>query len=403
MFFALRKFGVLRERAHRRSKWFSAARTGNAAIIEALIEEGQDIDVQGPYGRTALHYACLNGHRAMAQSLLERGANPSIEEYVDYCRPLHLAVYHGYVDIVNALLEYGAEVNIENFVGRTPLDLVEVCLREDRKETLRELLLRAGGMPAVHSMPVPVARGIPFCEVDPAPTRDAVVTARFLPSDLSQPLLPLHQERSPPNMPTGITVLTPRGTRAPTTALPSPLSPARVLPPTQGRHEPAGPGTALMTLPPNMPGSRLLMRMFNGSLLEVDVPAMGATQNRVVVSLPGEDHDARADACSGSVDSLADSKAPNLPQWVRPTAGKPRWAIGVPLVTVDERVMEVVISENPEHASDLARVDSVAGWLRTAHGMPRRAARRLAADLVCKGYNTIEAAESAVLARLLQV
>ena len=104
MFFALRKFGVLRERAHRRSKWFSAARTGNAAIIEALIEEGQDIDVQGPYGRTALHYACLNGHRAMAQSLLERGANPSIEEYVDYYRPLHLAVYHGYVDIVNCLL-----------------------------------------------------------------------------------------------------------------------------------------------------------------------------------------------------------------------------------------------------------------------------------------------------------
>ena len=56
-----------------RSLW-AAARTGDLATVEALLQSGLDIDVATEYGSTALAFAADQGHLEIVQLLLQRGA-----------------------------------------------------------------------------------------------------------------------------------------------------------------------------------------------------------------------------------------------------------------------------------------------------------------------------------------
>lgn len=95
-----------------------AARQGDNATIQVLIERGIDINVQDPHTQqTALMAAAERGHVQTAKMLLENGANPNIRDPRGY--PLLIqAALKGDVDIATALLQHGANPNATEDINK---------------------------------------------------------------------------------------------------------------------------------------------------------------------------------------------------------------------------------------------------------------------------------------------
>lgn len=113
------------------SLWRAAAE-GDADRVEAILDEGMhdasggnywqsDADPRG-WQRSPLHIAALEGHRAVVELLLSRGAEVNaVSKYGD--TPLHFALTNGNTDIITALYKSGADVTIENDDGETATSL----------------------------------------------------------------------------------------------------------------------------------------------------------------------------------------------------------------------------------------------------------------------------------------
>jgi len=54
---------------------YAAARNGHTAIVEYLLDRGASVDAKGVFGGTALHWAAINGHRSTVDMLVARGAS----------------------------------------------------------------------------------------------------------------------------------------------------------------------------------------------------------------------------------------------------------------------------------------------------------------------------------------
>lgn len=108
-----------------------AAHTGNAQIIDALIDRGCDTEAQTfdttiwDWSRscraTPLFLAAGEGRETAVEALLARGANP-------YCRniigelPLHVACWRGYPRVVRAMLDLGTDIEEKDLkYEETPL------------------------------------------------------------------------------------------------------------------------------------------------------------------------------------------------------------------------------------------------------------------------------------------
>ena len=58
------------------------------------------------YGRSALHYAAMNGHAAVCERLIQEGLDPNLVD-LDNCTPLIYATLQGSVESVRVLLQIG--------------------------------------------------------------------------------------------------------------------------------------------------------------------------------------------------------------------------------------------------------------------------------------------------------
>lgn len=58
---------------------FSAAATNNLELAKSLVQHGMNVNVKGPLGETALHYAAQERNEAMARLLLALGANANVQ------------------------------------------------------------------------------------------------------------------------------------------------------------------------------------------------------------------------------------------------------------------------------------------------------------------------------------
>ncbi len=92
---------------------------GSTKELRRLIEKGVEIDVQTPWGRTALLTSCLGGEPKKAEMLVEAGANINVADK-DGNTPLHAAIC-GSNRLVSYLIESGADVEIKNGEEMTPL------------------------------------------------------------------------------------------------------------------------------------------------------------------------------------------------------------------------------------------------------------------------------------------
>jgi uncharacterized protein len=86
-----------------------AAMNRDLETVRSLIKQAADVNAAQGDGMTALHWAALNGDRAMAEMLLSAGANVRSATRLGAYTPLFMAAKTGQADIVEALLKSGAD------------------------------------------------------------------------------------------------------------------------------------------------------------------------------------------------------------------------------------------------------------------------------------------------------
>jgi ankyrin repeat protein len=126
----------------------AAAQMGNKSILELLIERGAPVDfftacvlgrmedvqaeleadpsrvnARGVHDLPALYFAAIGGDRAIAELLLEGGAD--VNAKAESAAPIHGAVMGGSAEMVRLLLERGADPSLPDYQGRGARKLAE--------------------------------------------------------------------------------------------------------------------------------------------------------------------------------------------------------------------------------------------------------------------------------------
>lgn len=83
----------------------------------------RNIDTRFDDNQTALHYAAIMNHQAIAQYLLEKGAKTDLQDSSG-ATPLHEAVRYGNLEIAKMLLDSGANVNAQDNLGKSPVMVI---------------------------------------------------------------------------------------------------------------------------------------------------------------------------------------------------------------------------------------------------------------------------------------
>jgi len=95
----------------------NAAKAGDIAEIERLLNEGADVNESGL--ATPLFYAIQYNHTDAARLLIERGAD--VDKASTWGTPIHEAAKRGNAEIVSLLLEQGADSSVTASKGMTLL------------------------------------------------------------------------------------------------------------------------------------------------------------------------------------------------------------------------------------------------------------------------------------------
>lgn len=101
-----------------------AVSNGEEEKIRSLIAEGADLEEFDSEGTTALHYAIYGDDTAIAEVLLDAGADPNTAD--DYTNALTAALDMENYEMVSLLYEYGADPKIEDPQGYSALNRLGV-------------------------------------------------------------------------------------------------------------------------------------------------------------------------------------------------------------------------------------------------------------------------------------
>ena len=96
-----------------------AAFGGSVEVVDLILKsskEAPEIDAADAEGWTPLHYACDRGHAAIANRLIDEGANVNAKDTMRKT-PLHLCSSKGSVAVVNVLLARGAAKGMKSVAG----------------------------------------------------------------------------------------------------------------------------------------------------------------------------------------------------------------------------------------------------------------------------------------------
>ena len=98
-----------------------AAYFGLTGMIMALLENRDHLNVKDGSGRTPLSWAAENGHKAVVELLIEKGAEIESKDDVFGQTSLSLAVKNRHEAVVKLLIEKGAELEAKDYGDQTPL------------------------------------------------------------------------------------------------------------------------------------------------------------------------------------------------------------------------------------------------------------------------------------------
>ncbi|UCF81171.1 MAG: ankyrin repeat domain-containing protein [Acidobacteriota bacterium] len=123
------------------SDLLEAAKAGDAAEVEELLEQGADVNAGEEDGTTALMFAASKGHTETVKALVASGADVNAETD-NGVTALMTAVSWGYTETVKVLLDAGADVNVKRGDGVTVLMVgAWMC---DPGEAMKAFVINAG-------------------------------------------------------------------------------------------------------------------------------------------------------------------------------------------------------------------------------------------------------------------
>lgn len=115
-----------------------AASDGEAAIVEDLIGNGDNLHASDDESTTALHYAVYANEPEVVALLLEKGADPNASD--DYSTALMTSLINEAYDISIYLYSFGADPKTKDASGNSALDYVGVKTLEEFEEFLANAL-----------------------------------------------------------------------------------------------------------------------------------------------------------------------------------------------------------------------------------------------------------------------
>jgi hypothetical protein len=111
---------------------------GNSDALDALIDQGADVNFKNGIHGTALYASSARGDDKAAEKLLNAGANPTGTEDGPLGSPLHIAAFRGHDAIIRLLLD-GQRVAVDHQAG--PFGTALQAAAAARKHTTVKLLL----------------------------------------------------------------------------------------------------------------------------------------------------------------------------------------------------------------------------------------------------------------------
>lgn len=110
---------------------FAAARKGETATVQALLEKGAGLEATTPYGQTPLYLAAISGHEDTVRLLLEKGAKTNIRDTFYKAPMLAFVLSRKHYAVAKLLIEKGdnnADETLEGIAPAGRADLVEALL-----------------------------------------------------------------------------------------------------------------------------------------------------------------------------------------------------------------------------------------------------------------------------------
>jgi len=99
---------------------------GRSDVAAELLDRGADPNVQNKQGQTVLHYAAERGLVAIVKVALGKGADPSlVDKYGNSALWVAVMNANQARDLPKLLVRAGANARSKNKAGRSPLDLAE--------------------------------------------------------------------------------------------------------------------------------------------------------------------------------------------------------------------------------------------------------------------------------------
>jgi len=137
---------------------YEASAVGDTGAVEALLDSDTTLlDTPAPDGFTALGLAAFFGREETARALVKRGANVNFaSSNSQKVAPLHSAAAGGHTAIAELLLENGADPNLRQEAGYVALHSAAM----NGNLALVELLLRNGADPSIEGPDGVTATGL---------------------------------------------------------------------------------------------------------------------------------------------------------------------------------------------------------------------------------------------------